>query len=85
MSKNLSSKSQPISGAPEKPRTARKQRHSSVSVQTSQATARETELDREAIARLAYALWEERGYPPCSAEQDWLEAEEQLRTTAAVK
>jgi hypothetical protein len=31
------------------------------------------------IAKLAYALWEERGMPEGSAEEDWIEAERQLR------
>ena len=33
----------------------------------------------EDIARLAYALWQQRGCPVDSAEQDWIEAERQLR------
>ena len=33
------------------------------------------------IARLAYALWEERGGGEGSAEQDWLEAESRLQQT----
>jgi Protein of unknown function (DUF2934) len=32
----------------------------------------------EEIARLAYALWQQRGCPVGSAETDWLEAEQQL-------
>ena len=31
------------------------------------------------IAKLAYALWEERGVPDGSAEEDWIEAERRLR------
>jgi hypothetical protein len=31
--------------------------------------------DDQAIAKLAYQLWESRGRPASSAEQDWLEAE----------
>jgi hypothetical protein len=31
------------------------------------------------IAKLAYALWEERGMPNESAEEDWIEAERRLR------
>lgn len=34
---------------------------------------------QEDIARLAYAIWERRGCQADSAEQDWIEAEEQLR------
>jgi Protein of unknown function (DUF2934) len=32
----------------------------------------------EDIANLAYALWQRRGCPDGSAEEDWLEAEQQL-------
>ncbi len=35
---------------------------------------------REQIAQLAYSLWERRGYPGNSAEADWLEAEQQVRS-----
>jgi Protein of unknown function (DUF2934) len=34
--------------------------------------------DSDAIAKLAYQLWEERGRPLGSAEGDWYEAERQL-------
>ncbi len=32
------------------------------------------------IARLAYALWQQRGNPDGSSEQDWLEAERILQS-----
>ena len=35
--------------------------------------------DHRSIGELAYQLWQARGCPPGSAEQDWLEAERQLR------
>ncbi|MCU0759613.1 MAG: DUF2934 domain-containing protein [Steroidobacteraceae bacterium] len=35
--------------------------------------------EHEAIAARAYQLWQRRGCPQGSAEQDWLEAEAQLR------
>jgi hypothetical protein len=34
--------------------------------------------DREVIARLAYAYWEERGYTQGSPEDDWFRAEQEL-------
>jgi len=37
-------------------------------------------VDREAVARLAYSYWEARGFVGGSAEQDWLRAEEEIRT-----
>jgi hypothetical protein len=33
----------------------------------------------EDIAKLAYALWEARGYAEGSAEDDWYRAEQQIR------
>jgi len=36
-------------------------------------------LDRESIAALAYFLWQQRGCPSGSGEQDWLQAEAMLR------
>jgi hypothetical protein len=38
---------------------------------------------REEIAALAYSFWEARGYQGGSPEEDWLRAEEELRTRAA--
>jgi hypothetical protein len=35
-------------------------------------------LSDEEIARKAYALWEERGRPVGSAEEDWFRAKEEL-------
>ena len=34
---------------------------------------------REDIAKLAYVLWQQHGCPEESAEENWLEAERQLR------
>jgi len=42
--------------------------------------AAEKQLDREAIARLAYSYWAARGYTGGSAEEDWLRAENDLRS-----
>jgi hypothetical protein len=33
----------------------------------------------EQVARLAYALWQERGCPEGTPEVDWFQAEQQLR------
>ena len=44
---------------------------------------RVTDLSQEDIANLAYTLWQKRGSPDASAEQDWLEAERQLQTGPA--
>ena len=37
------------------------------------------ELPHDEIAQVAYALWEARGRAEGSPEQDWFEAERQLR------
>ena len=41
-----------------------------------------TAPSREEIARLAEKFWAERGRPEGSAEQDWLRAEEELKTAS---
>ena len=40
-------------------------------------------LDHQSIKDLAYRLWEARGRPEGSAEQDWREAERQLSAREA--
>jgi hypothetical protein len=41
--------------------------------------------DQESVAKLAYLLWESRGRPAGSAEQDWLEAEALFAASKAAK
>jgi hypothetical protein len=36
-------------------------------------------FDEDAISKIAYALWERRGAPIGSLDEDWIEAERQLR------
>ena len=43
-------------------------------------TSENVQIDPEEIARLAYSYWEARGYQGGSPEEDWLRAEQQLRT-----
>jgi hypothetical protein len=38
------------------------------------------ELEAQEIARLAYSYWEARGCQEGSAEEDWLRAEQELRS-----
>jgi hypothetical protein len=38
----------------------------------------QNEAFHEAIARMAYAIWQDRGCPPGTDVEDWLEAEQQL-------
>ena len=40
-------------------------------------------LDQEAIARLAYFYWQERGCTTDSPDEDWLRAEAELRNRLA--
>jgi DUF2934 family protein len=47
------------------------------------AADRVTDQEREAIATLAYVLWQNRGCPIGSADEDWIEAEQQLRERKA--
>jgi hypothetical protein len=37
--------------------------------------------ENRSIGELAYRLWQARGCPEGSAEQDWLDAEQQLKAT----
>lgn len=39
-------------------------------------------LEHDQIAKLAYVLWEQRGYPDGSPEVDWLEAERELHKSS---
>lgn len=43
----------------------------------------EQNRQREAIEKLAYALWENHGCPQGTAEADWLEAEQNLSKPSA--
>jgi hypothetical protein len=42
-------------------------------------------MSNNAIAELAYELWEARGRPHGSAEEDWLEAEQRLAARGATE
>jgi DUF2934 family protein len=52
------------------------------SVQRNAETANPSQQD---IANLAYALWQQRGCPEDSAEEDWTEAERQLVQSSSVQ
>jgi len=41
-----------------------------------------TPTDLDSIARLAYALWQERGCPEGSPGEDWYRAEREIASTA---
>ena len=42
------------------------------------AEEQQSENFHEAIARMAYAIWQDRGCPHGTDVEDWLEAEQQL-------
>ena len=52
-------------------------------VATAVAPAPAAPPSREAVARLAYAYWEARGYQGGSPEEDWNRAERELLASAA--
>jgi hypothetical protein len=60
--------------------TAPKKRKPAAKKQTPAAAA--AAPSREDIARLAEKYWAERGWPEGSPEQDWLRAEQELRTAS---
>jgi hypothetical protein len=67
--------------APAKRRTTRTTGSETSTSEISSKAAKQTlTVDREAIARLAYSYWEARGFAGGSAEEDWLRAEEEIRT-----
>jgi hypothetical protein len=62
--------------------TARESSHRSDEAATDLGIEHHT-LDQEAIARLAYFYWEERGCPNDSPDEDWFRAEAELRNRLA--
>jgi hypothetical protein len=59
--------------------TAKRRKPAAKKQQTSAAIPAPT---REEIARLAERYWAERGWPEGSPEQDWLRAEQELKTAS---
>lgn len=49
------------------------------------AAPREAQDLQEQIAALAYSLWQSRGCPEGTADEDWFNAEETLRTNGAAE
>jgi len=56
---------------------ARDQQQERVPEQTAEPSNTQDSV-QENIAKLAHALWQSRGCPMGSAEQDWIEAERQM-------
>ncbi len=50
--------------------------------ETSASDSHVSETSMQDLAKLAYALWEERGCPYGSPDQDWFEAEHRLRESS---
>lgn len=59
-----------------------KRRKPATKKQTTVAPAAPAAPSREEIARLAEKFWAERGWPEGSPEQDWLRAEQELKTAS---
>lgn len=67
---------------PRAPRVKAAQHSKTVSVEpvsVPAATPVTAENPHDAIARIAYSLWEERGYEEGSPVEDWLHAEQKYR------
>ena len=47
--------------------------------------AREAHIVREAVAALAYSLWQSRGCPEGTPDEDWYNAEDILRTNGKIE
>jgi hypothetical protein len=54
--------------------------HSSQKLQEPAAFSAQ-EFSHERCSELAYALWQQRGCPEGSADEDWFEAERQMRNS----
>ena len=75
----MSSKKLPVatSAKASAPKSAAQRHRKAVSPVTAASTS-EQNVSTQDIARLAYALWESRGCPDGSSEEDWLRAEQEL-------
>ena len=51
--------------------------------QTQTDAGMDRQQQQQEIANLAYALWQQRGAPQGSPEEDWIAAEEVLRASSA--
>lgn len=85
--KSVESEVKPVAEGPSKKRTATKApaaTHKRAAKKTlepatvSEAAPIALAPARDAIARLAYSFWEQRGYRGGSPDEDWLQAERQL-------
>lgn len=65
------------------PRTAAPVETSKEPASLAVTESRPEAITQESIALLAYSLWESRGRQGGSPEEDWLLAEQQLRTVSA--
>ena len=56
------------------------QKRTDFGAEGSSSKSSRTQPDHEQIAKLAYQFWEERGRPSGAGEEDWLRAENYLRS-----
>jgi hypothetical protein len=54
------------------------------SIDSGFTNAAEMDSNREQLSRLAYTLWQARGCPDGSPDEDWLKAEQELRNSLQV-
>ena len=59
------------------------QRNLTATTSGNEMTLQQQQQRQQEIANLAFALWQRRGSPNGSSEQDWLEAERILQTQSA--
>jgi hypothetical protein len=68
--------------APSKPGSVQRESQAAAtgsSINSDRSSPQQNEgTSQEDIAKLAYALWQRRGCPEGSPENDWIEAEQQL-------
>ena len=63
--------------------SARAQNPGASNLEQNQQIENQEPSGQESITQLAYALWERRGRPEGSSEEDWREAEKQVRLPQA--
>jgi hypothetical protein len=60
---------------------SRAKRRNTQAIAVAEPPSPNVKIEDEAIARLAYSYWEARGRQGGSPEEDWLRAEQQLRSS----
>lgn len=77
--KHIHSQPDVSSDAPRAPKATARSRKAALPPAMPESAA-VPETDQDAVARLAYSYWAARGFQGGSPEEDWLRAEEELRS-----